>query len=88
MKKLALALATTAAAIIGFAAAAEAAPTKVCFVYVGSHTDGGYSQAHDLSVSRSRRSSAIRSIRLISKMFRKARTLNARSSVSPAPAAR
>ncbi|WP_112338365.1 BMP family ABC transporter substrate-binding protein [Rhizobium sp. WW22] len=48
MKKLALALTTTAAAIIGFAAAAEAAPTKVCFVYVGSHTDGGYSQAHDL----------------------------------------
>ena len=48
MKKLALALTTTAAAIVGFAAAAEAAPTKVCFVYVGSHTDGGYSQAHDL----------------------------------------
>jgi simple sugar transport system substrate-binding protein len=48
MKKLALALATTAAAIVGFAAVAEAAPTKVCFVYVGSHTDGGYSQAHDL----------------------------------------
>jgi basic membrane protein A len=49
MKKLALAFAASAAAILSVGSAAQAADkTKVCFVYVGSHTDGGYSQAHDL----------------------------------------
>ncbi|EJC72693.1 putative ABC-type transport system, periplasmic component/surface lipoprotein [Rhizobium leguminosarum bv. trifolii WSM2012] len=49
MKKLALTLAASAAAVISISSAAQAADkTKVCFVYVGSHTDGGYSQAHDL----------------------------------------
>jgi basic membrane protein A and related proteins len=48
MKKLILSL-TATAAMIGFAASAQAADKlKVCFLYVGSKTDGGYSQAHDL----------------------------------------
>ncbi|MFT4185073.1 MAG: BMP family ABC transporter substrate-binding protein [Rhizobium sp.] len=50
MKKLALSLAATAALIVGFGAAtsAEAASkTKICFIYVGSKTDGGWTQAHD-----------------------------------------
>ncbi|MDQ0455920.1 BMP family ABC transporter substrate-binding protein [Rhizobium paknamense] len=49
MKKLSIALAATVASVMSFAGAASAADkTKVCFVYVGSKTDGGYSQAHDL----------------------------------------
>ncbi|MDW5313701.1 BMP family ABC transporter substrate-binding protein [Rhizobium sp. PL01] len=48
MKKLLFALATTAA-VIGFSAAASAADkAKICFVYVGSKTDGGWTQAHDI----------------------------------------
>jgi len=48
MKKLILSL-TATAALIGFAAgSAEAAKLKVCFLYVGSKTDGGYTQGHDL----------------------------------------
>ena len=48
MKKLLFALATTAA-VIGFSAGAYAADkAKVCFVYVGSKTDGGWTQAHDI----------------------------------------
>ncbi len=48
MKKLLLALASTAA-VIGFASAAAAQDkAKVCFVYVGSKTDGGWTQAHDI----------------------------------------
>jgi len=48
MKKLILTLAATAA-VIGFSASAQAADKlKVCFLYVGSKTDGGYTQAHDL----------------------------------------
>ncbi|MCG5475844.1 MAG: BMP family ABC transporter substrate-binding protein, partial [Sinorhizobium fredii] len=48
MKKLLLALATTTA-VIGFAAAAGAQDkAKICFVYVGSKTDGGWTQAHDI----------------------------------------
>ncbi|MFB2551599.1 BMP family ABC transporter substrate-binding protein [Ensifer soli] len=48
MKKLLLALASTAA-VIGFAASAHAQDkAKVCFVYVGSKTDGGWTQAHDI----------------------------------------
>lgn len=48
MKKLLFALATTAA-VIGFSAAASAQEkAKVCFVYVGSKTDGGWTQAHDI----------------------------------------
>ncbi|MFP3802387.1 BMP family ABC transporter substrate-binding protein, partial [Paraburkholderia sp. SIMBA_027] len=48
MKKIALALAASAAALISVGSAQAADKTKICFVYVGSHTDGGYSQAHDL----------------------------------------
>lgn len=48
MKKLILALATSAA-MLGFAATAGAQDaTKVCFIYVGSKTDGGWTQAHDI----------------------------------------
>ncbi|MCF3638745.1 BMP family ABC transporter substrate-binding protein [Rhizobium sp. TRM95111] len=48
MKKLILALATSAA-VLGFSAAAGAQDaTKVCFIYVGSKTDGGWTQAHDI----------------------------------------
>ncbi len=48
MKKLLFALAATTA-VLGFAAGASAADkAKVCFVYVGSKTDGGWTQAHDL----------------------------------------
>ncbi|CAN7613177.1 BMP family ABC transporter substrate-binding protein [Rhizobium sp. LjRoot30] len=48
MKKLIFALATSAA-VLGFAAAAAAEDkTKICFIYVGSKTDGGWTQAHDL----------------------------------------
>ena len=47
MKKIILALATSAA-VLGFAAAAGAQDkTKICFIYVGSKTDGGYSEGHD-----------------------------------------
>lgn len=47
MKKLIFALATSAA-VLGFTAAASAQDkTKVCFIYVGPKTDGGYSEAHD-----------------------------------------
>ena len=48
MKRLLLSLAATAA-LIGFSASAQAADKlKVCFLYVGSITDGGYTQAHDI----------------------------------------
>ena len=46
MKKTLLAI--SAAAVISLAAGAAQAATKVCFVYVGSKTDGGWSQAHDI----------------------------------------
>ena len=47
MKKINLALATSAA-VLGFAVAASAQDkTKICFIYVGSKTDGGYSEGHD-----------------------------------------
>ncbi|WP_411035525.1 BMP family ABC transporter substrate-binding protein [Shinella sp. BYT-45] len=48
MKKIILALATSAA-VLAFAAAAGAQDkTKICFIYVGSKTDGGWTQAHDI----------------------------------------
>jgi simple sugar transport system substrate-binding protein len=47
MKKLILSL-TATAALIGFSTTAEAAKLKVCFLYVGSKTDGGYTQGHDI----------------------------------------
>ncbi|MBD9371920.1 BMP family ABC transporter substrate-binding protein [Rhizobium sp. ARZ01] len=48
MKKLLLALATSAT-VLGFAAGASAQDkTKICFIYVGSKTDGGWTQAHDI----------------------------------------
>lgn len=47
MKKIILALATSTA-VLGFAVAASAQDkTKICFIYVGSKTDGGYSEGHD-----------------------------------------
>lgn len=49
MKKVLLSLAASAALLVGVAATAEAADkTKVCFIYVGSKTDGGWTQAHDI----------------------------------------
>ncbi|MBW8282714.1 MAG: BMP family ABC transporter substrate-binding protein [Rhizobium sp.] len=49
MKKMLIALATSAAVLGGFAASAQAEDkTKVCFVYVGTTTDGGWTQAHDI----------------------------------------
>ncbi len=41
-------LALSAAMVISLAAGAAQAATKVCFVYVGSKTDGGWTQAHDI----------------------------------------
>jgi len=49
MKKLLIGLAGVAAMSLGMAASALAEdPMKVCFVYVGSKTDGGWTQAHDI----------------------------------------
>ncbi len=49
MKNILLALAASAAAIVGVAAPAAAQDkTKICFVHVGSKTDGGWTQAHDI----------------------------------------
>ncbi|KQW26994.1 DNA-binding protein [Rhizobium sp. Root274] len=49
MKNFLFALAASAAAIVGVAAPAAAQDkTKICFVYVGSKTDGGWTQAHEL----------------------------------------
>ena len=49
MKKLIIALAASAALMGGFASGAQAQDkTKVCFIYVGSQTDGGWTQAHDV----------------------------------------
>ncbi|MBB4102357.1 BMP family ABC transporter substrate-binding protein [Allorhizobium borbori] len=49
MKKLLLSFAASAAVLVGAAVTAEAADkTKVCFIYVGSRTDGGWTQAHEL----------------------------------------
>ncbi len=49
MRKIALALAATAAALIGTVSTGQAADkTKICFIYVGSKTDGGWTQAHDI----------------------------------------
>jgi basic membrane protein A len=48
MKKILLSL-TATAAVIGFSVQAQAADKlKVCFLYVGSKTDGGYTQGHDM----------------------------------------
>ena len=49
MKKLAFALAATAAMVLSVGTAAQADDKKkICFVYVGSKTDGGWTQAHDI----------------------------------------
>ncbi|PPJ46650.1 BMP family ABC transporter substrate-binding protein [Rhizobium sp. KAs_5_22] len=49
MKKMLIALATSAAVLGSFAASAQAEDkTKVCFIYVGTTTDGGWTQAHDI----------------------------------------
>ncbi|MCM2293765.1 BMP family ABC transporter substrate-binding protein [Allorhizobium sp. BGMRC 0089] len=48
MKKLTLALASAAAMLMTVTTGAEAAgKTKICFVYVGSVNDGGYTEGHD-----------------------------------------
>ncbi|MBB4954617.1 simple sugar transport system substrate-binding protein [Agrobacterium vitis] len=48
MKKLTLAFAATVATVLSMSGAAAAADkTKICFVYVGSKTDGGWTQAQD-----------------------------------------
>ncbi|MXN64624.1 BMP family ABC transporter substrate-binding protein [Stappia sp. GBMRC 2046] len=39
---------TLAAAIVGSASAQAQDPVEACFVYVGSKTDGGWTQAHDI----------------------------------------
>nr|WP_272211049.1 hypothetical protein [Marinicella sp. W31]MDC2876942.1 hypothetical protein [Marinicella sp. W31] len=51
MKSLKLTLAASAAVIAGFAASGASAQedVKACFVYVGSATDGGWTQAHDIA---------------------------------------
>jgi basic membrane protein A and related proteins len=50
MKKLIIALAASAAVLGGFASSASAQEKKkVCFIYVGSKTDGGWTQAHDIA---------------------------------------
>ncbi|TPW26789.1 BMP family ABC transporter substrate-binding protein [Pararhizobium mangrovi] len=46
MKKLLLAL-TASLGMIAAAQAQDKDPTLACFVYVGSHNDGGYSEGHD-----------------------------------------
>ncbi len=49
MKKLLIALAATAAVLGGFAGGAQAQEKKkICFIYVGTKTDGGWTQAHDI----------------------------------------
>src|SRR6185312_11793849 len=48
MRKL-LAASAAAFGLVALAGAAQAAPLKVCFVYVGPHNDGGYSQQHDVA---------------------------------------
>ncbi|MBW8300396.1 MAG: BMP family ABC transporter substrate-binding protein [Hydrogenophaga sp.] len=49
MKKSLIALAASAAVLGSFAASAQAEDkTKICFVYVGTTTDGGWTQAHDI----------------------------------------
>lgn len=48
MKKLTLAFAATVATMLSMSAGASAADkTKICFVYVGTKTDGGWTQAQD-----------------------------------------
>ncbi|MCX8997688.1 BMP family ABC transporter substrate-binding protein [Rhizobiaceae bacterium BDR2-2] len=49
MKKLFITLAASAALLGGLATTASAEDKqKICFVYVGSKTDGGWTQAHDI----------------------------------------
>ncbi len=48
MKKLLAASGAALALAITAGAANAADPLKVCFVYVGPHNDGGYSQQHDI----------------------------------------
>ncbi|MGV8939394.1 MAG: BMP family ABC transporter substrate-binding protein [Allorhizobium sp.] len=49
MKKLAIALSASAAILLSLSVAAKAEDkTKICFIYVGSKTDGGWTQAHEL----------------------------------------
>jgi simple sugar transport system substrate-binding protein len=44
-----LATATALSLTLVPVAMAQDAPVEACFVYVGSHTDGGWSQAHDIA---------------------------------------
>ena len=47
MKKLLFALSAASAMVLVTASAQAQEKFKACFVYVGSHTDGGYSEGHD-----------------------------------------
>ncbi|MBN9037190.1 MAG: BMP family ABC transporter substrate-binding protein [Rhizobiales bacterium] len=47
MKKLLFALSAASAMVLVAASAQAQDKFKACFVYVGSHTDGGYSEGHD-----------------------------------------
>jgi simple sugar transport system substrate-binding protein len=47
MKKLLFALSAASAMVLVAASAQAQDKYKACFVYVGSHTDGGYSEGHD-----------------------------------------
>ena len=47
MKKLLIALSMTVAALGMSTIAEAAAKTKVCFIYLGSKTDGGWTQGHE-----------------------------------------
>jgi simple sugar transport system substrate-binding protein len=48
MRKLLAAAALAGGFVVAAGAAQAADPLKVCFVYVGPHNDGGYSQMHDI----------------------------------------
>src|SRR5665213_4533223 len=48
MRKLLAAAALASGFVLAASAAQAADPLKVCFVYVGPHNDGGYSQQHDM----------------------------------------
>ena len=47
MRKMIAALGTALALVLTAGAAAAQEKLKVCFVYVGPHNDGGWSQGHD-----------------------------------------
>ncbi len=89
MKKLVIALAATAALISGFSSGAQAQEKKkVCFVYVGSRTDGGWTQANELGRQQLLKALGDKIEAPFLETFRKARMPSAPSSAWPVPAAR